>query len=437
MKEKLKEIIKDFHKGDLPKTKKRNLEIPLKSQKIITVSGVRRSGKTFILFETMKRLLKAKTPKENILYINFEDERLDFKKETLDLILQAYRELYPDKELSGCYFFFDEIQNVDGWEKFARRLYDTVTKNIFITGSNSKLLSKEIATSIRGRTITYEVYPLSFAEFLNFNGMEADLYHSKNRAKIANLFEQFLFQGGFIEIVNIKDKTLQVKILQDYFDTMLYRDLIERFNITNIPALKYFIKRVFENITNPLSVHKIFNELKTQGYKIGKNLLYEFMEASSAIYLFILEKKYAQSVLKEELGGKKAYVIDNGLLNAVTFKFSADYGKLLENLMFLEFQKMRYKTFFYKGKKECDFVLYDEKGDRTAIQVCADLSDADTRNREMEGLAEACKNLKINTGYILTLSQEETIAYEGLAVKIEPAFKFLLQNLQYSPSKWQ
>ncbi|MHB1661175.1 MAG: ATP-binding protein [bacterium] len=219
---------------------------------------------------------------------------------------------------------------------------------------------------------------------------------------------------------------MQVKILQDYYDTMLYRDLIERFNITNIPALKYFIRRVFENITNPLSVHKIFNELKTQGYKIGKNLLYEFMKASSAIYLFILEKKHAQSILKEELGEKKAYVIDNGLLNAVTFRFSADYGKLLENLVFLEFQKKGYKTFFYKGKKECDFILYDDKGDKTAIQVCADISDADTRKREIEGLAEACKNLKIEKGYILTLSHEETITYEGLTIQVEPAFKFLL-----------
>ncbi|MHB1661190.1 MAG: ATP-binding protein [bacterium] len=162
MKEKLKEIIRDFHKAALPLTKKRELEIPTGTQKIIAVSGVRRSGKTFILFETMKRLLETKIPKENMLYINFEDERLDLKKETLDLILQAYRELYPDADFSKCYFFFDEIQNVDGWEKFARRLYDTVTKNIFITGSNSNLLSREIATSIRGRTITYEVYPLSF-----------------------------------------------------------------------------------------------------------------------------------------------------------------------------------------------------------------------------------------------------------------------------------
>lgn len=153
------------------------------------------------------------------------------------------------------------------------------------------------------------------------------------------------------------------------------------------------------------------------------------MEASSAIYLFILEKKYAQSVLKEELGEKKAYVIDNGLLNAVTFKFSADYGKLLENLMFLEFQKKGYKTFFYKGKRECDFVLYGaDRGGKAAIQTCAYFSDADTRKREIEGLAETCKNLKIENAYILTLSQEETIAYEGLTIKVEPAFKFLLSS---------
>ncbi|MCD6539710.1 MAG: AAA family ATPase, partial [Candidatus Omnitrophica bacterium] len=177
-KEILKQIIRDFHKNRLPLSKPRTLKIPLNTRKIVTISGVRRSGKTFALFETIKKLLSLNVPQERILYVNFEDERLQIRRESLDAVVQAYRELYPDFNLNKCYFFFDEIQNIDGWEKFIRRIYDTVTKNIFVTGSNSKLLSREIATSLRGRTITYEVFPLSFREYLEFNKVDIDLYHT-------------------------------------------------------------------------------------------------------------------------------------------------------------------------------------------------------------------------------------------------------------------
>lgn len=428
MKEILKGVIRDFHKEFLPESKRRDLDIPLHTKKIITLSGVRRSGKTFILFETIKRLISQNVPKERILYINFEDERLELKKENLDLIIQAYRELYPDLTLSKCYFFFDEVQNVEGWEKFTRRLYDTVTNNIFITGSNSRLLSREIATSLRGRTITFEVFPLSFNEYLRFNNIKPDLYHTRNRAKIANLFERFLFEGGFPEIVNFRDASLKRRVLQEYLDVMLYRDIVERFNITNIPVLKYFIKRVFENITNTLSINNIYNELKSQGYKIGKNYLYEYLEALESAYLFMIIKKYSRSILKQELGEKKAYAIDNGLLSAVTFKFSGDYGKLLENLIFLELHKKDKKVFFYKNKQECDFIVYDEKKTRNIIQVCLSVTDRSTRRREISGLVEACRLLGIRKNYIITLSEEETIKEKGLSIKVVPAFKFLLMQ---------
>lgn len=428
-KEIIKNIIKDFHKGPIQDSKQRDILVPINIDKIITLSGVRRSGKTFILFEVIKNVISKGVSKERILYMNFEDERLDLKQEELDLILQGYRELYPDISLSKCYFFFDEIQNLSGWELFVRRVYDTITKNIFLTGSNSKLLSKEIATSLRGRTVTFEVFPLTFKEYLRFNGIKKDIYHSQTKAKIANIFEKFLFEGGFPEILNFKEKSLKTKTLQEYFDVMIYRDLVERFNITNIHILKYFIKRIFENITNPLSIHNIYNELKSNGYKIGKNYLYEYLVALESIYLFLILPKYSESVLKRELGEKKVYAIDNGLLNAVTFKFSNDYGKLLENVIFMELHKSGCQLFFYKGKRECDFIVLEKSKFRYVIQVAYSVSEKKTLQRETEGLAEACRVLGEKKGYIITLSEEKDLTVEDISIHIIPAYKFLLTIL--------
>lgn len=426
-KEVLKEIIRDFHRGTLPESRERGLIIPANSGKIVSLSGVRRSGKTFLLFETIKSLLSGELPKERILYINFEDERLEFGKDDLDLIMQSYRELYPDISLSQCHFFFDEIQNVPGWEKFVRRVYDGVTKNIFVTGSNSQILGTEIATSLRGRTVSYKVFPLSFREYLSFNNVEPDLHHSKTRAKVVHLFEKFLFEGGFPETLTFKDPPLKNKVLQEYFDVMLYRDLIDRFKITNIPVLKYFIKRIFESITSPVSVNSIYNELKSQGYKVGKNSLYEYLDAADAIYLFLVAKKYTGSVLKQELGEKKVYAIDNGLLNAVTFKFSKDYGKLLENAVFLELYKKGWEVFFYKGKRECDFIALDERDTGSIIQVSYTITDKATRRREIEGVVEVCRSLSAQEGYVVTSSEEESFREQGISIKVVPAYKFLLE----------
>ncbi len=181
MKDIIKNIIINFQTDNLKNSYNRQLDLPINTGIIVTVIGVRRSGKTFLLYQTIKKLLKNEIPKNQILYINFEDERLNLKQSDLDLILQAFMELFPQNKLDNCYFFFDEIQNVPGWEKFVRRIFDTVTTNIFITGSNSKLLSTEIATELRGRTISYTLYPLSFSEFLSFHDTKAEYYGTKQK----------------------------------------------------------------------------------------------------------------------------------------------------------------------------------------------------------------------------------------------------------------
>jgi len=424
----LKEIIRDFHVGSLPETKKRALLVPTDTGKIITLSGVRRGGKTFLLFETIKSLLRKGIPVEKILYVNFEDERLELKRQDIDLILQAYRELYPDIKLSECYLFFDEVQNVEGWQRFIRRVYDTVTKNIFVTGSNSRLLSKEIATSLRGRTLTLEVFPLTFKEYLQFNQISIDLYHTGTRAKIISFFERFLREGGFPEILTLNDGLKKLAI-QEYFEVMLYRDMVERFSFSNIPVLKYFMKRIFDGITTPISVNKIYNELRSQGYRVGKNSLYEFLQAAESVYLLLIAKKYSESILKQEMAEKKVYAIDNGLLNAVTFRFSKDLGRLLENLLFLELYKKGHRPFFYKNKRECDFIVFDPSGRARILQVCYSISDRSTREREIAGLKEACQRLGLKDGYIITGSEQEEIKAADLKIHVIPAYKFILEDL--------
>jgi hypothetical protein len=200
-KENLKKIIRDFHVMPAPELHGRDLEIPADTGKIITLVGPRRSGKTSLLFNVMTQLLAQGVPKTSILYLNFEDERLDLATAELDLILQAFLELYPQEKLESCHLFFDEIQNVAGWDRFIRRLYDTVSRNIYLTGSNAKLLSSEIATSLRGRTVSFEVLPLSFGEYLRFRGITPDRYSSRSQAQVNSELERYLQTGGFPEVI--------------------------------------------------------------------------------------------------------------------------------------------------------------------------------------------------------------------------------------------
>jgi hypothetical protein len=424
-KELLKTIIRDFHEAALPRLKRRTLAVPLDSGKIVTLVGVRRSGKTSCLFTLMEDLLARGVPKTSILYVNFEDERLDLSTDELDLLLQAYRELYPDTLLSDCWFFFDEIQNVAGWDRFVRRVYDTGPRNIFITGSNARFLSSEIATSLRGRTVSYEVYPLSFREYLTFKGVAVDLHSSAAIARINNHLADYLQHGGFPEVIDY-DSRLRDKVLQEYFNVMIYRDLLERYEIRNIPALKFFLKRIMASATKQMSVNNIYNELKSSGFKIGKNQLYDNLEACRNIHLALLLRKHTHSLVERELGEKKVYVIDNGLLHALDYRFSADVGKSLEQTVFLELKRREAELFFFKEKTECDFIVKRGTAVTEAIQVAASLADEKTRKRELRGLLECCAAFGLSRGLIITLDAAEEFEAAGVKVSIVPLWRWLL-----------
>jgi predicted AAA+ superfamily ATPase len=425
----LKELIEEQHttlKAD--KLFARKVELPINSDKIIVLSGVRRCGKTAVLKLTRNNLLKHKVPIHKTLFFSFDDERLMLQVEELDLILQAYRELYPNLDLAECYFFFDEIQNIDHWEKFVRRVYDNETKNIFISGSNSKLLGSEIATSLRGRTLLYELFPLDFNEYLSFKKINNSYKGDNQKALIINKFYQFLVQGGFPETVS-RTPERRTQILADYYQVLLFRDIVERYEVTRIYALKYFIHKLMSNLTKPFSLNKIYNELKSQGVKVGKDSLYEILEYIEAVYLGLRLYKFDYSIVNREMSDKKIYAIDNGLLNIISYQFSENSGKLLENLVYIWLRQLYGDNLFYhKQKSECDFIIFDRDKPINAIQVCYNMTEPDTRKREIKGLLEAMEYFKLESGLIITAEQEEEIEIENKKISVKACYKVMVDN---------
>jgi len=425
MKEIIKEIIVRNQQRDHASLIRRDIWAPLNSGKIISFIGPRRAGKTYLLYLLMKEVIKEGVPRDRLFFLNFEDERLISDHFEFDILLQAYQELFPDLKLSSCYFFFDEIQNVKGWEKFVRRLFDDHSKNIYITGSNASFLSTEIATSLRGRSISVEVLPLTFKEFLRFKKINIEVFSYSAKAVLLNAFRDYLSTGGFPELVDM-DGTLRTKVLQEYFNVMMYRDLIERFNITQHLVLKYFMKKVFAGIGKTLSVNKIYNDFKSNKYSISKNTLYDFLVFSQDAYVIRMVSKFDFSDIKRENSDKKAYASDWALVAAVEFTSSEDHGKLFENLVVLEFMKLQKQVFFYKQLTECDIVL-KENDSYLPVQISYRLDQEDTSKREVKGLKDAANFLGVDRGLILTMDQEGELVGD-IRVNIVPAFKYFTSN---------
>ena len=389
MKTKLKRIIADYHQSPLPGFRRRCLEVPLQMEKIVTIVGPRRAGKTYYLFQVMADLEKMGIARQKMLYINFEDERLDLHGDN-DLIFDAYRELYPEQDLSHIYIFFDEIQVLPDWEKFVRRVMDSITRHVFLTGSNSRLLSKEIATALRGRGISFEILPLSFAEYLRFQDLPAQPpVSSRDNAIVGRAFEQYCLWGGYPELVTV-DERFKAQVLQEHFNVMFYRDLVERYRTSDPVVMKYLLKRLIGSFTKEFSVHKLYNDLKSRGFSIGKDSLYRMMDEVFAIYLLARVERYDPAVVKREMSNKKVYLYDNGLATALHFSFTEDRGKLIENLVFRRLREMTPDVYFLRNGWECDFVAFPPAREPLIIQVTERL-DEDNVAREVKGL-EAGKN---------------------------------------------
>ena len=404
--------------------------LPMDYKRIITIPGIRRCGKSSKMELVVNSLLEEGIPKENILWIGFDDERLlSMKMENLDSIIQSYRELFPQIELSKVYFFFDEIQLIEGWEFFVLRIFKHYSKHIYVSGSNASMLSAELKSSLRGWADDYETYPLSFKEYCRFKGVDYLSYHEKDRALVKNAFKKYNNEGGFPEPVLTENPFQKLRLLQGYFDTMLLKDLAEHYGISNTEVLRYFLKRIMENITKPTSIRNIHNDIKSQGLKVSKDNLYEWVSHACEIFMFFRVPNFSRSLQKIESSQPKYYCIDNGIRDAVLLPQSNDDGKKLENTVFLELKRRMMpsdKIYYFQGKRECDFVIQKGINIESLIQVTWNINEKETRDREIKGLMEASEATGCQNLLIITVDVEEEIIIDDKTIKVIPAWKWIL-----------
>ena len=378
-----------------------------KTKQITIISGIRRSGKSTLLAQ-FAGLFK------NYYFINFDDERLsDFTIKDFQPLMLLLQKKYKSQVI-----FLDEIQNIFGWERFVRRLYDEGYK-IFITGSNAKLLSSELSTHLTGRYLKMEIYPFSFKEYLQFNKIDYQKRTSVVKARIFKYFDLYLKSGGFPEFLKFNDD----EVLKRVYEDILYKDLLVRFKIKEVKAFKQLAAYLFTNFTKEANYNSLKNILGFKSLTSVKNYV-EFMQESFLIFELY---KYDFSLKKQFVSDKKMYVIDNGLRNAVSFSFSEDFGRLLENLVFIELKRRGKEIYYFKGKKESDFLIKEKSKIIQVLQVSRDLQAGVNEERELAGLVEALKEFNLKEGTILTQYQEEVLKIDDFTIKVIPVWKWLIE----------
>lgn len=430
-KEKLKDLIVYWKEFETPKYMTRDFNYSyLDSEKVLTITGSRRSGKTYLCFQLMDQL---EVTSDNILYLNFEDERLQpIQGDELTKLLEVYREIYSPEKSEKLYLFLDEIHAMPEWEKWVRRITER-EKNIklVITGSSAELLPEEISTELRGRSLNKQVYPFSFSEFLELKEIKYDLEklpHSEKKPEVKKAFNEYLEYGGFPEVAKEDDKQIKHEILQEYYSTIFRRDIVERYNVKNVEGLKDFYKMRIDNFASKMTYNKSKNNLKSLGHGMSKSTVKKYLSYAESSFLFFELERYTPKTKNRMSYPRKIYPIDTGLVNAVRFNFSENRGQALETVVFL--QLLRDKAddvFYYSEDGECDFVV-QEKGDvEKVIQVTESLHKGN-REREIEGLLEAMENFGLDEGVILTEDSRETLEVDGKQVNILPVWYWLLKR---------
>jgi len=385
-----------------------DFERALKSKQILIITGIRRCGKSTLLRQLSEKL-------HSFYYLNFDDERLlKFTIDDFDNLLILWKKLYKSKTI-----ILDEIQNVKNWERFVRRVYDEGYK-IILTGSNAKLLSGELSTHLTGRHIKLELYPFSFKEYLNYKKFDAAIWKSSDQlAKLLKLTDEYVEYGGFPEYVIFQDEDYLKRIYED----ILYKDLIVRFKIREVKSFRELANFLFTNFTSEISYNALQRALNFKSVASVKNYISYLQESYLVYELF----KYDYSLKKQLIYNKKIYSVDNGLRNQVAFRFSGDSGKLLENVVFLQLKRDCSEVYYYKNKKECDFLIKEKNKITKAIQVTDVLTEAN-KERELNGLLAAMESFNLKKGLIITRNQDEKLKINGREIQVVPIYRWLLEE---------
>lgn len=400
------------------------------SDKIISIIGVRRSGKSTLIKQTAKSLIEKGISPANILIVNFEEPMLEGVDTAFLLkIYQAYREIISPNQKP--YIFLDEIQNVNKWERFARSLQEKNEAYVIVTGSSSKLSSDELATVLTGRQLYFEVFPLSFKEFLSFRNNE--ITNKKDilikNPEIKKYFREYLNTGGFPEIVLSDNEEFKKRVIVSYYEDIISRDIIQRFKINKTEQLKMLLYFYITNTSSHISFHSASNFTKLPVETIRRFTSY--LELTKLVFFV---KRFSFSIKEQENSSRKIYCIDSGIANRIGLKFSSNFGRLAENVVAINLKILQsisplMEIYYWKnraGTHEVDFIIKEGTEVKKIIQVCWDISSPKTKKREVSSLLKAMDDFKLSEGLIITEEYDDEEFIEGKKIRYIPLWKWLV-----------
>lgn len=385
----------------------------LQTSEILIISGIRRCGKSVLMQQIRDRLV------EKDFFFNFDDERLaNFKLDDFQKLQECFVELFGEQHT----YYFDEIQNIEGWERFVRRLYNAGNK-IIITGSNARMLSRELGTHLTGRYIQVEIYPFSFQEYLVMNEIPVNaktLYTTTGRATMVKSFVKYMECGGFPKF--LQDGS--VSYLTSLYESIIYRDILTRNGLTNEKEMLEMMFYLASNATKRVTYSSLGKVVGIQHPDTIKN----YLEYIQQTYLISQLFRYAPSVKKQMMSPKKIYFVDNAIIKRIGFNATENNGVFLENLVFIELKRRGWDVYYYADKKECDFLVRKGLHISDAYQVTLKMDSPQTREREIAGVREAMQAYSLSKGYILTFEGKETINFDdGTIVEVVPVWEWILQ----------
>ena len=399
---------------------------------VTIVMGVRRCGKSTLMETIMEKLVNDGVPRENIVWINFADERLlSLRQGGWDTIHNVYYSTYPEKRRKEkVYFFFDEIQIYPNWELFVERLRRDENCEIYITGSSARMLAKEIGTCLRGRTLSWELFPFSFSEYLIRCGVTKAIKGSDRRLATQKAWEGYKAEGGFPAVFGTSP-TMRRQLHQEYFNALLLRDVIERYDIRYPQVMRHLANRIINGMGTLFSVRKVHDELKSLGYTVSRETITQFLQWLEDAYFIFSIPAYSASIAKQAREFRKIYCIDHSMAASLSTQILKNQGQLLENMVFCALRRLTPDIFYYKTSEnyEVDFIAILKTGEKILVQVCHAFNALETRNRELRALISAMKETNQQRAYIITDNYREIIPLDTGEIHILPASEFMADTL--------
>lgn len=426
-------LVAEFEERAIPRPTPRSVALAGLPGKADALVGMRRVGKTWRMYQHMGELIDRGVPRHRLLYANLEDERLTVHASELSELTDAWYARHPDVVGREHWLYLDEVQNVPGWERFVRRLLDQGDVHVMVTGSSSKMLSAEIATSLRGRALATEVLPFSFRESLAHAGIGVPgvwPVGPAERARLTHAFGSYLEAGGFPEVQGV-DPLLRRRVLQEYVDVAVLRDVIERHQVTQVNALRWLVRRLLANPSGRFTANRLHRDLQSQGVAVGKDAVHELLAHIEDAHLVYTVPLWTSSTARRQSNPRKAYPADPALSRVAAFAKPDDVDHRLEDLVYLELRRRGLADVGYALTSdgfEVDLCGRGVDGDLRLVQVCAHLSDPDTRARELRALEAGMSELGVPEATLVTLYDEEVVRLTSGTVRVVPAWRWLLET---------